>query len=1062
MEFIKHLPQGCVDKYFDVTVQYRVNAACSDDSSMRQRKQVTLTHSELLHIDKEKRRIIIMKNRKTFIAFGLLLLLLVIFMGITLYTNILSFMEVSSQADLKVSGMVNTLTRVQEQINSQESEYRTKTENMMELMCLALRPYVKENTYNGPELFIDESNERSNDGIVVRIEDNGNVIYPEGFSGRFELQNESDQVDRMPVMSSAALINEDGSSVSVLVSAKKIEGNFYYLDWWKTENYRSFVNYEKTIGEAIAALEKLYDAKLLLVWQPQEESQNNETEILYVSEELGTPESFKDLGITQEDILLETAKLTIGKKIYTATYEQLMIFDRPAKAVVLLNPVSNNIYILNCIVIASGFMLLCIGGLILWLHWIKDYSRDHELTENQMRSWRLSQLRKRAFAVGLNGALLLFLLLLAYQLMGNLSRTSQSNQESLDIMMARLEDSSKRVASAKQDAEEWGIYYAGRIADLYSRVPETHSPEFLKKANELIGSESIMIFDSKGKELLSSNGYVGFTLGDGVNTEKDFTYLLNGIAHIVHEPKMDQFTGKTLQTIGVKMDVGDPASYGAVIVAIDPEITWESTERQEIANYVRMLTHQESLSFIIREASGKVAYTSDSELLEKTPDEIDLDLETLQPVSLETFMIMAKKWYGAYNRDEQFHYFFMTNADSIWGDSLKFALFSAVYFMLVCQLISLYVLGTSREDFIEFTKDAEQLKDKLKQKSGITIDTEALDAFRYEERGDRSLKEWWHDITPDQKIGLLTKLTITHDAEGKAVITATIGEGEDAKEKTLTGSETILFVYEKKAEEHTHVYDAGTVTKEPTCTEKGVKTFTCSCGDSYTEEIPALGHDWNEPGYSWAEDGSACTASRSCKRDASHTESESAKPVETVTKEPTCTEKGEKTLTANFENSAFAAQTKTVEIPALGHDYAHGRCKRCDGIDPNFQPKLTDTTNGRANWGSDYVATCDALKKDVQKVLVDGTELPASDYSVSEKDGSAIITIKGSAVKKLKVGAHKLTVVCATGTAEKTLNVSDKPKTGDADMSLWLGLLTLSALGSAAAFVTMKKKFSAR
>ena len=309
----------------------------------------------------------------------------------------------------------------------------------------------------------------------------------------------------------------------------------------------------------------------------------------------------------------------------------------------------------------------------------------------------------------------------------------------------------------------------------------------------------------------------------------------------------------------------------------------------------------------------------------------------------------------------------------------------------------------------------------------------------------------------------LTKLTITHDAEGKAVITATFGEGEDAKEKTLTGSETILFVYEKKSDApHTHVYDAGKVTKEPTCTEKGVKTFTCSCGDSYTEEIPALGHDWNEPGYSWAEDGSACTASRSCKRDASHTESESAKPVETVTKEPTCTEKGEKTLSANFTNSAFAAQTKTVEIPALGHDYAHGRCKRCDGIDPNFQPKLTDTTNGRANWGSDYVATCDALKKDVQKVLVDGTELPASDYSVSEKDGCAVITIKGSAVKKLKVGSHKLTVVCATGTAEKTLNVSDKPKTGDADMSLWVGLLSLSALGSAAAFVTLRKKSGAQ
>ena len=32
------------------------------------------------------------------------------------------------------------------------------------------------------------------------------------------------------------------------------------------------------------------------------------------------------------------------------------------------------------------------------------------------------------------------------------------------------------------------------------------------------------------------------------------------------------------------------------------------------------------------------------------------------------------------------------------------------------------------------------------------------------------------------------------------------------------------------------------VTKEPTCTEKGTKTFTCTCGDTYTEDIVAQGH----------------------------------------------------------------------------------------------------------------------------------------------------------------------------------------------------------------------------
>lgn len=41
---------------------------------------------------------------------------------------------------------------------------------------------------------------------------------------------------------------------------------------------------------------------------------------------------------------------------------------------------------------------------------------------------------------------------------------------------------------------------------------------------------------------------------------------------------------------------------------------------------------------------------------------------------------------------------------------------------------------------------------------------------------------------------------------------------------------------------HEHTYESST-TKEPTCTETGIKTFTCGCGDEYTEEIPETGHD---------------------------------------------------------------------------------------------------------------------------------------------------------------------------------------------------------------------------
>ena len=49
-----------------------------------------------------------------------------------------------------------------------------------------------------------------------------------------------------------------------------------------------------------------------------------------------------------------------------------------------------------------------------------------------------------------------------------------------------------------------------------------------------------------------------------------------------------------------------------------------------------------------------------------------------------------------------------------------------------------------------------------------------------------------------------------------------------------------------KTEAKGHKWDSGKITKEPTCTEEGVKTFECTiCGKTKAEKVEALGHDWN-------------------------------------------------------------------------------------------------------------------------------------------------------------------------------------------------------------------------
>ena len=60
----------------------------------------------------------------------------------------------------------------------------------------------------------------------------------------------------------------------------------------------------------------------------------------------------------------------------------------------------------------------------------------------------------------------------------------------------------------------------------------------------------------------------------------------------------------------------------------------------------------------------------------------------------------------------------------------------------------------------------------------------------------------------------------------------------------------LLWMDFEKAEAHEHSFGEWVVTTEPTCTEMGIETRTCECGETETREIPALGHDWNGLGCS--------------------------------------------------------------------------------------------------------------------------------------------------------------------------------------------------------------------
>ena len=128
---------------------------------------------------------------------------------------------------------------------------------------------------------------------------------------------------------------------------------------------------------------------------------------------------------------------------------------------------------------------------------------------------------------------------------------------------------------------------------------------------------------------------------------------------------------------------------------------------------------------------------------------------------------------------------------------------------------------------------------------------------------------------------------------------------------------------EPATQAHAHSYTA-TVTKQPTCTAEGVKTFRCSCGDSYTETISAAGHVFGAYVYNndatEAADGTETAACTICGAKETRTAAGTKiahvhNYTAAVTKAATCAEEGVKTYTCSCGSSY------TEAVPVVAHSF---------------------------------------------------------------------------------------------------------------------------------------------
>lgn len=150
---------------------------------------------------------------------------------------------------------------------------------------------------------------------------------------------------------------------------------------------------------------------------------------------------------------------------------------------------------------------------------------------------------------------------------------------------------------------------------------------------------------------------------------------------------------------------------------------------------------------------------------------------------------------------------------------------------------------------------------------------------------------------------------------------------------------------------HEHDWQEQTsLTKSPTCTEKGSKTYKCSkCGETKVEEIPATGHTWKI--HQIAQNKSECKCSV-CGATKAH-------DLEVVSKDPaTCTKKG--IIHYVCKDCGKKVRDNDPDAPALGHDWKNqnGTCSRCNAQHTHDWGEWKTTTPADCTTEGEEVRQC--------------------------------------------------------------------------------------------------------
>ncbi|MBR4473136.1 MAG: mechanosensitive ion channel family protein [Oscillospiraceae bacterium] len=595
-----------------------------------------------------------------------------------------------------------------------------KNRERLFLSAAACRKVLEADWDGNPMAFLD--------GAVITATRNG-IRCPDGFPADLIIDADA-LTEKTGIFYTLSPGAESDSDLLYAVYYYRLDEGVWFVEWEKYENLDQRMNELYDFRRSFTGIEKAFNTELVLILAAPDE--NGGHPLFYKSDSLPEAATAEDLGITGEMLAKSfSASEELTPEALADVYQTIIIDGQPYEVffrqldgsvisdvtVAYLTPfedtkeeITEQMAILLVVFFAIGIVFM------VWLFSVLMLVRRHTLNERQRKDYSFGTCWRRIF--GILGAAAAIILAVS-ALMLSLSRLFSVYRQvdtSLLALYQRIEENADQPRVTEAVNKETYEGFAALTAELFTEYPDLFTADDLQTFCDIIEADYIMLFDSRGDEILTNSRYVGLHLGkDPSSATYDFRLLLNGVPMITHDLMTDEQTNLTNFMIGAC--VGDPEKgghYGALLMAVPKDrIVGREAELEE--NIMASLVSDGMLVFSVDRESGVILNASDRKLIGNSAVDLGLPEAALRNGFQDSFKLNGLSFYGKNEELNGILYFSAAESSHIYGNVLTLSLLSALVSFFLLLIFALYMMYGYRKEFEEYASVGALLEDPVNE-----------------------------------------------------------------------------------------------------------------------------------------------------------------------------------------------------------------------------------------------------------------------------------------------------------------------------------------------------------